>query len=178
MHRFFVGGRLLRSLRGFSHPLPDPPPLRRGGGFKLQTAPRACLQFVLRAVTTRVAAIFRPHPNPSPKGTGTARAAREGLILLNCKQPPGRCGRRERRAFYSHPPQVSGKARRNRRHHPDCAPRRTIYGGFCVRIAIAIHRKPHTVLRRLTGHPKKWRSHFLGKPAPYNRVLSSATRLV
>ena len=30
----------------------------------------------------------------------------------------------------------------------------------------------------LTGHPKKWRSHFLGKPAPYNRVLSSATRLV
>ena len=24
-------------LRGFSHPLPDPPPLRRGGGFKLQT---------------------------------------------------------------------------------------------------------------------------------------------
>ena len=43
---------------------------------------------------------------------------------------------------------------------------------------IAIHRKPHTVLRRLTGHPKKWRSHFLGKPAPYNRVLSSATRLV
>ena len=127
MHRFFVGGRLLRSLRGFSHPLPDPPPLRRGGGFKLQTAPRACLQFVLRAVTTRVAAIFRPHPNPSPKGTGTARAAREGLILLNCKQPPGRCGRRERRAFYSHPPQVSGKARRNRRHHPDCAPGRTLW---------------------------------------------------
>ena len=43
---------------------------------------------------------------------------------------------------------------------------------------IAIHRKPHTVLRRLAGHPKKWRSHFLGKPAPYNRVLPSATRLV
>ena len=32
----------MRSLRGFSHPLPDPPPLRRGGGFKLQTRPRAC----------------------------------------------------------------------------------------------------------------------------------------
>ena len=32
---------------------------------------------------------------------------------------------------------------------------------------IAIHRKPHTVLRRLTGHSKKWRSHFLGKPALY-----------
>ena len=48
----------------------------------------------------------------------------------------------------------------------------------CGRNVIAIPRKPHTVLRRLTGHPKKWRSHFLGKPAPYNRVLSSATRLV
>ena len=34
----------MRSLRGFSHPLPDPPPLRRGGGFKLQTRPRRCLQ--------------------------------------------------------------------------------------------------------------------------------------
>ena len=30
-----------------------------------------------------------------------------------------------------------------------------------VRAGIAIHRKPHTVLHRLTGHPKKWRSHFL-----------------
>jgi len=25
--------------------------------------------------------------------------------------------------------------------------------------------------------PKKWRNHFLEKPEPYNRVLSSATRL-
>ena len=47
-----------------------------------------------------------------------------------------------------------------------------------VGVCIAIHRKPHTVLRRLTGHPKKWLRHFLGKPAPYNRVLSSAARLV
>ena len=44
-------------------------------------------------------------------------------------------------------------------------------------VCIAIHRKPHTVLRCLTGHPKKWQSHFLGKPAPYKCVLSSAARL-
>ena len=43
----------MRPLRGFSHPLPDPPPLRRGGGFKLQTRSSTC------------------------SGVGTARAARE-----------------------------------------------------------------------------------------------------
>ena len=52
------------------------------------------------------------------------------------------------------------------------------YVTFSVALCIAIYRKLHTVLRRLTGHPRKWRSHFLGKPAPYKCVLPSAVCLV
>ena len=50
----------------------------------------ACLQFVLRAVATRVAAIFRPHPNPSPKLSqrdwNSSRSERGVYRLLSCFQ--------------------------------------------------------------------------------------------
>ena len=39
--------------------------------------------------------------------------------------------------------------------------RRLALPAFLATQVIAIHRKPHTVLRRLTGHPKKMAEPFL-----------------
>ena len=62
-------------LRGFSHPLPDPPPLRRGGGFKLQTLPKGCLQLSVTQWFRPQVGLARNGRNPTISTLGYGASA-------------------------------------------------------------------------------------------------------
>ena len=137
-----------------------------------------CASWAIPPPRRGVAATFRPHPGAAAAKQPARRHPRQ----------PGTRRRRPGAEGFAFPgsglPEAAALARPQPRRPGTAMAARAVGSGGSfwrrgwITRCIAIHRKPHTVLRRLTGHPKKWRSHFLGKPAPYNRVLSSATRLV